>query len=228
MELTQAVRHRRMVRSFSDRPVDPSLVDRLLDDALRAPSAGHTRGTAWLLLDQPEQTAAYWAETTTEEWRSRSRRWPGLSRAPVVALSLASPQAYLDRYAEPDKAGSGLGRPPDGADMDPGRAAEGAGSGLGRSAGEGPGNAWPVPYWFGDAAFATMTVLLRATDAGLGACFLGNFRGEAALLEAFGVPDIWRLFGSVLLGHPDGNDHHSVSLDRPGPTAGERVHRGRW
>jgi nitroreductase len=85
-----------------------------------------------------------------------------------------------------------------------------------------------VPYWFGDAAFATMALLLRATEAGLGACFLGSFRGEEALLGALGVPPDWRLFGTVLLGYPDGADHRSPSLSRPGPSAATRVHRGRW
>ncbi|MGH9088306.1 MAG: nitroreductase family protein, partial [Acidimicrobiales bacterium] len=88
--------------------------------------------------------------------------------------------------------------------------------------------AWPVPYWFGDAAFATMTLLLGATDEGLGACFLGSFRGEGPLLAALGVPEGWRLFGAVLIGHPDGADRPSASLDRPGPSAAERVHHGRW
>ena len=30
------------------------------------------------------------------------------------------------------------------------------------------GSAWPVPYWLVDTAFATMLMLLTATDAGLG------------------------------------------------------------
>ena len=201
MELTAAIRARRMVRSFADRTLDAELVDALVADAVRVPSAGNTGGTAWLVLTEPEPRAAYWEQTTTDEWRQQSRRWPGLSRAPVVALSLASPSAYLARYAEPDKAGSGL---------------------------ENAEVAWPVPYWFGDAAFATMTLLLRAADEGIGACFLGNSRGEAAALAALGVPDGWRLFGSVLLGHPDGHDHRSSSLDRPQPTAAERIHRDRW
>jgi nitroreductase len=73
-----------------------------------------------------------------------------------------------------------------------------------------------------------MTLLLGATDAGLGACFLGNFRGEESLLRALGAPAGWRVFGSVLLGHPDGADHRSSSLDRPGPDAADRVHYGTW
>lgn len=209
MEVTEAVRRRRMVRSFSDRPVDPGLVDQLLGDALRAPSAGNTRGTAWLLLEGPDQTSTFWGHITTEEWRHRSRRWEGLSRAPVVALSLTSPSAYVARYGEEDKAGSGLGPAPDG---------------------DGPGGeaAWPVPYWFGDAAFATMILLLRATDVGLGTCFLGNFRGEDGLRAALGVPRTWRLFGAVLLGYPGGTDHRSPSLSRSGPPVAGRIHRGRW
>ena len=73
-----------------------------------------------------------------------------------------------------------------------------------------------------------MTVLLAAVDAGLGACILGNFRGEAALARALGVPGAWRLFCAVLLGHPDGNDHPSRSLDRSGPRAKGRIHRHSW
>jgi nitroreductase len=73
-----------------------------------------------------------------------------------------------------------------------------------------------------------MVVLLGAVDRGWGACFLGNFRNEDAVLSRYGVPDGWRLFGTVLLGHPDGRDHPSASLTRPGPDVVERVHRASW
>jgi len=206
VELSQAIRSRRMVRSFAAEPLEPGLVERLIADALRAPSAGNTRGVAWLVL-QGDQTTLYWEHATSPDWRRRSPRFPGLSRAPVVALALCSPDAYVTRYGEPDKLGSGLG-PPD--------------------LGEGGEAAWPVPYWFGDAAFSTMLLLLGAQDAGLGAAFLGNFRQETEVLSVLGVPPGWRLFGTVLLGKPDGGDTRSRSLDRrPGPGAG-RLHRGRW
>lgn len=208
-----------MVRSFADRVLDPAVVDRLLAQALRAPTAGNTRGTAWLVLTGPE-TATYWGHTTTAGWRERSRRWPGLRRAPVIALALASPDAYVARYAEAARTTGGR-RP--GGDTSDGWGEDEPGPALGSAPG-----AWPVPYWFGDAAFGVMTLLLGATAEGLAACFLGNFRGEAALLDALGVPPRWRLFGAVLLGHPDGADHPSPSLGRPGPTGADRVHRGRW
>jgi nitroreductase len=206
MELTEAIRRRRMVRSFAPDPVDPGLVDRLLEDALRGPSAGNTRGVAWVVL-QDGDAATYWEHATTADWRGSAGRYPGLSRAPVVALSLCSPPAYLERYDEADKLRSGLGA------AGPDRSGE---------------SAWPIPYWFGDAAFSVLLLLLGVTAAGLGAAFLGNFRGEQPLLEALGVPEGWRLFGAVVIGKPDGFDHPSPSLGRtPAGDAGT-IHRSHW
>jgi nitroreductase len=85
-----------------------------------------------------------------------------------------------------------------------------------------------VPYWFVDTGFAALLLLLGAVDAGLGACFLGNFRGERALAAALGVPDDRRYVGTVLLGEPAGDDPPSASLDRGRRQAEEVVHRGRW
>jgi nitroreductase len=190
-----------MVRSFSDEPLDEAIVTRILSDALRSPTAGNTGGTAWVVLEGPEQTSVYFEATTDEAWRRRSPRWEGLRRAPVVLLSYTNADLYVARYREPDKAESGLDR--------------GAAT-------------WPVPYWVGDAAFGVMAVLLGAADAGLGACLLGAFRGEAELADRLRVPEAWSLFAAVALGRPDGHDHRSRSLDRQRPTTSERIHRGLW
>jgi nitroreductase len=48
VELTDAIRKRRAVRTYTDRPVDSDTVDRLLRLALRAPSGGGQQ--AWSLL----------------------------------------------------------------------------------------------------------------------------------------------------------------------------------
>jgi len=124
-----------------------------------------------------------------------------MRRAPVILLAYASAETYVERYGETDKADSGLG----------------AGA-----------EAWPVPYWIGDAAFGVMTVLLGAVDAGLGACVLGAFKGEEALSRELNVPAGWQLFCSVLLGQPDGLDHRSKSLDRENPQSMGRIHYGSW
>lgn len=199
MELTEAVARRRMTRNFSGRSPGAGVVDGLVTAALRAPSAGNTQGREFVVLEGEEQTSAFWDATTDPDWRTRSRRFPGLSRAPVVVLPFADPDAYLTRYQEPDKARR------DGEEV-----------------------RWVVPYWFVDAGFSVMTLLLGAADLGLGAAFLGNFRGEDELHAAFGVPDRYRWLGAVLLGEAAEPDPPSSSAARPRRSVEDSVHRGRW
>lgn len=201
MDFDWVVRRRRMVRAFRDEAVPPGVLDCILDVATRSPSAGNSGGWHLVVLEGPEQTGAFWEATTTPDWRIRSRRWEGLARAPVVVALFTSPDAYLERYAEDDKRASGLG------------------------AGEG---AWPVPYWFVDAGMASMALLLAVTDADLGACFLGNFRGESTLASSLGVPAGWRYAGAVVIGHAADDDAPSASLSRGRRQRDVVVHRGRW
>ena len=112
----------------------------------------------------------------------------GFNRAPVVLLAYTSPDVYVSRYAEPDKVGAGLGEGPD---------------------------RWPVPYWYGDAAFALMAVLLGAVDAGLLVCILGTFRGAEGARHPIGRRHRVSSFLALsLIGHPDG-PRTSVGVTRP-------------
>jgi nitroreductase len=188
-----------MVRAFAGAPVDPAVVEALCDLARRAPSAGNAQGVDLLVLDEPSATARYWDVTLPEPRRS-SFRWPGLVAAPVLVVVAVRPGAYVERYAEPDKAATG------------------------RGAGEG---AWPVPYWWVDAGAAVEHLLLGATEAGLGACLFGLFEHEAAVAEAFGVPDGVRLVGTVALGHP-APDEPGRSAARGRRPLAEVVHRNAW
>jgi nitroreductase len=172
MELRDAIRRRRMVRNFEDRPVPPEALERILDHARRAPSAGHTQGFAFLVIEGPEQVNQFW-DCTFPVDRRADFRWQGLFRAPVIILPCASKAAYLDRYAEPDKGWT---------DRDESR--------------------WPVPYWDIDCGMATMSILLTAVDEGLGALFFGVFDGLAELRAAFGIPDDFHPIGAVALGRP--------------------------
>jgi nitroreductase len=199
VELSEAVRRRHMTRNFSGAPLDQSTVDALLAQAISAPSAGNTQGREFVLLEGPAETAVYWEATTDSAWRDRSRRFEGMSRASVVVLPFSEPTAYVERYREPDKARA------DGADLE-----------------------WVVPFWYVDAAFAVSTLLLGAADRGIGAAFLGNFRGEEALKEALGVPDKMRWLGAVLLGEAARPDPPSTSAARARRTVEEVVHRRRW
>jgi nitroreductase len=199
MDFEAVLRRRRMCRSFEATPISVHLVDRVLASARRAPSAGFSQGSAFVVLEGPEQTQLFWSHASEAAWRERPT-WPGLLRAPVIVLPLAHKQAYLDRYSEPDKAG--LGRQEE--------------------------SAWPVPFWLVDTAFATMLMLLAAVDVGLGALFFGLPRGERALLAELGVPSSYEPIGAVALGWPDADDRPSPSLARGHRPAGEVIHRGRW
>lgn len=200
VEFSHAVRRRRMVRDFTDEPVPPEVVDELLDLATRAPSAGHSQGWSFVVLEGPEQTARFWDTTLPVEKRA-SFPWPGLLRAPVLIIPLAEPQVYVDRYAEADKARTGLGE------------------------GE---ERWPVPYWYVDTAFASMVVLLGAVDADLGALFFGIFSHEAELLVELGVPEGHRPVGAIALGHPAPDQRPSRSTRRGRTPLDEVVHRNGW
>jgi nitroreductase len=199
VELSDAVRRRRMVRAFADEPLAPGTVASLVDLARRAPSAGHSQGWAFVALEGPEETARYWDVALPPERRA-GFRWPGLVAAPALVVVLVRPGAWVERYAEPDKARTGLGA---GAD------------------------AWPVPYWWVDGGAAVEHLLLGAVDAGLGACFFGLFDHEPAVLAALGVPEGWRAVGTVALGRP-APDEPGRSAARGRRPLEEVLHRGRW
>src|SRR5688500_12537848 len=91
MELSTAVRRRRMIRAFTAEPVAPAVVDGLIDLARRAPSAGNSQGCAFIVLSGPE-TARYWDVTLPSE-RREGFRWPGLVAAPVLVVVLVRPDA---------------------------------------------------------------------------------------------------------------------------------------
>lgn len=198
MELTEALTRRRMVRAFEPTPLDRAELDDLLDLARRAPSAGNTQATGFVVLDNPTATATYWDVTLPHPRRS-GFRWPGLVAAPALVLVTVRPQAYLSRYAEADKARTGLGQGED---------------------------AWPVPYWWVDAGAVAQNVLLLAVDRGWGACLFGPFDHEPALVRTLGLDPGTRLVATIALGHPL-PDEAGRSAHRPRPPRDQVIQRPR-
>lgn len=180
--------------------MDPALVRSLIATARRGPTAGNTASLEFLVLDQPKTVARYWEVTLSPERRS-SFRWQGLLEAPVLVVPCCSATAYVERYAEPDKAGSGLGRNP---------------------------SDWAVPYWYVDGGAAVMLLLLAADDAGLGALFFGQFGHTRAVKDAFAIPEDVEPLGTVALGHPAADDTAGRSSGRRRRPLDEVIHRGTW
>jgi nitroreductase len=197
MDFQDVVRRRRMVRDYEERPVPEEVRERVLANALRAPSAGHSQGWAFLVVEEAGDRERFWAAVTPPGEESP---WSaGLRRAPLIVVALSHKQAYLDRYAEPDKGVTDRRE-----------------------------SFWPVPYWDVDTGFAALLMLLTAVDAGLAACFAG-IRPErtADFRSAFGVPEPFRPIGFVTIGY-GAPDIPSPSLRRGRRTVEEVVHRGRW
>ena len=197
-----------MTRSFLTREVEPDVIEKIVDLAARAPSAGKTQGWHLLVL-QGEQVAKFWNQTFDAQ-HQESFRWPQLFSAPVIAVAFADPEAYVARYSEADKAATGLGAGTD---------------------------AWPTPYWTVDAAFSVMTMLLAIEDACLGALFFAVFNGADQLRREFGVPDNLQLIGAIALGWassesvddgPGVNTGLGVSASRRRRPAKKIIHYEKW
>jgi nitroreductase len=199
MEFQDVVMGRRMVRDFSDEPVARPVLDYLMANATRTPSAGYSQGFAYIVLTDPGQRRLFWETTNGPEWRGESESVP-LTRAPVVILPLAHKQAYLDRYALPDKIHTPLSDEAN----------------------------WPVPYWDIDTGFGVMMILLTAVDLGLGALFFGIFAGEQTLMDVLGVPGGYRPIGAIAVGHPTPGARSRPELRTGRRSLGDVVRWERW
>ena len=199
MKFTDLVRTRRMTRAFLPDPIGGEVLHALIDLALRAPSAGKTQGTHFVVL-AGKDVADFWNDTLPMSKRA-TFRWKQLLDAPVIILPFVDPHAYVARYAEPDKQATGLGE------------------GM---------HAWPTPYWTVDGSFAVMSLLLAAHDAGLGALFFAVFNGEQQLRNRLGVPDHMQLLGAIAIGNAVRSSEKGRSAARPRMPIDEAIHQSRW
>ncbi len=139
------VRKRRMVRHFMDYPVPKATVDRILELAQHAPSAGFSQGSAYIVVTDPEIKRRVARLQGEEDYKVGGfHGW--MSEAPVAIVACVSEKLYHDRYSEPDKLNH-----------------------------EGKEIEWPTPYWFFDIGAGCMVILLAVVDAGLSAAFSGVF-----------------------------------------------------
>ena len=146
MEFAEAVHRRRMVRHFTSDPLPREVVDRILELAQHAPSAGFSQGSAYVVVTDPEMRLKV-GEIQGEQGYASAGFHKWVSEAPVDIIACISEKLYHDRYNEPDKLND-----------------------------EGKEIEWPTPYWHFDIGCACMLILLSAVDKGLAAAFTGVFR----------------------------------------------------
>lgn len=144
MEFRDVVLKRRMVRNFADKPIDPAIIERILELTRHAPSAGFTQGQSFIVVTNAEKKKAIAVTCEEEEYIQRGFA-PFISVAPVLLIPCTSEAAYHRRYQEADKVNE------DGSEI-----------------------VWPVPYWFMDIGCGVMIALLAAIDEGLVSAFVGS------------------------------------------------------
>jgi nitroreductase len=196
MDFSQVISRRRMVRDYTNEPLSAPCVERVLASALRAPSAGFSQGWAFLALIEDQDRARFWEFAGAQLEHS-----PGMRNAPLVVVSLSHKDAYLDRYAKPDKGWVDRAE-----------------------------SRWPAPYWDIDTGMATLLMLLTAVDEGLGACFFGLLPEQLSpFRDAFGIPSAYRPIGATTVGHRAADlpsQSERVASGRRPPD--DVVHRGAW
>ena len=99
MDFAEVMRKRRMIRSYQDVALPEEVVERVVRNGLRAPSAGFAQGWGFLVLTEAADRERFWAA-------AGEPGMPGgntMTLAPLVVVALSHKRAYLDRYAAPDK-----------------------------------------------------------------------------------------------------------------------------
>jgi nitroreductase len=109
MEFRDVVRGRRMVRNYTPDPVDAQALERILDAARRAPSAGHTQGQSFIVVTDAELRRAIAAAAGESDYVAEGFD-PWLSRAPVHVVVCTRVGDYEERYNEPDKSNAPAAR----------------------------------------------------------------------------------------------------------------------
>ncbi|WP_446663911.1 nitroreductase family protein [Flexivirga sp. B27] len=202
MELRDAVFRRRMVRRFdADKDVSEETVLRLLELAVRAPSAGFSQGFDFVVLRGAERDAFWTATADDNSPDAIPDAWlRGVSAAPVLILCCSDKNTYLRRYAREDKPWQDLSE-----------------------------EHWPVPYWDVDTGMAAMLLLLGIVDESLGGLFFGvPVERLDAVRDAFGIPADRNIVGVVAIGHPVESRPSGSTRAVRRRDFGEVAHFSRW
>jgi nitroreductase len=156
MELDEVIRKRKMIRKYDkSRDVSKRLISKLIENASKAPSAGHTQVQEFIVIKDPN---------TKRKLRRASVNQEQVEDAPVLIVVCSNTARSVGRYGLRGK----------------------------------------EFYSIIDGAFASMLILLTATNEGLGAGFVGAFDDDK-VSEILGLPSDGsvRPIGIIALGYPD-------------------------
>lgn len=173
-ELDKVIRKRKMIRKYDQtREVPDKIINKLIDNASRAPSAGHTQVQEFVVIKDP---------SIKRKLRLASVNQEQVEEAPVLIVVCSNTIRSVGRYGERGK----------------------------------------EFYSIIDGAFASMLILLTATNEGLGASFVGAFKDEK-VSEILGLPEHVRPIGIIALGYSDEKPARLERIQRD-----RLIHYERW
>jgi nitroreductase len=204
MDFYEVVRKRRSIRKYSPEPVDPAVIDRIIDTGTRGPTAGYSQGQSYILVTDPTMIARLMTEMDRQSQvlmgiaEPTPLTEPPAFGAPVVVIACTNEADYRRRYQKPDKV------LPDGSEIP-----------------------WPAPYWYVDSGCGIMLILLAAVNEGLDACLVGIPFDVKPWQAILGMPEEVLPVGTILIGHraPDEEKRDLKSRRRPQE---DYLHRERW
>jgi nitroreductase len=200
MEFADVLRHRKMVRSYTDEPVEHDAVERIVVRGRKAPSGGFSQGLRLVVVTERAMRRRV-AELAQEQEYVDDGFEPWISQAPVHIVVGMREESYHERYRKPDKLLE------DGSEI-----------------------SWHVPWWWVDAGKAMMLLLLAAIDEGLGAGLFGLFPAENndVLREELGMPEDVYVVGVVTVGHAAPAPNQGSRAKFPWKPLEEVVRWERW
>jgi len=91
-----------MVRNYTTEPVDEGAVERIVDAARRAPSAGFSQGQRFIVVTDADVRTAIAVAAAEPDYVANGFD-PWISCAPVHIVVCVREDDYHERYREPDK-----------------------------------------------------------------------------------------------------------------------------
>lgn len=183
MELTNAIKLRRSIRKFKSDPIPDAYINELIEAARLAPSATNVQPWRFIIVKSEDAMKKLAGCTPL----------PFVTQAPIVLIccvDYTSLDARAERVKELQEAGAFAGTPLDNPDTT---------NYLKRNQMDETAS---KAYMNMNAAIAIEHVLLRATDLGLGSCWVMMF-SQRKLREAFSIEDRYTPFSLIPIGYSD-------------------------
>jgi nitroreductase len=152
LSFASVVKRRGMIRKYEDKPVSDEAVKKLLQYAVRAPSAGNLQPWEFVIVRDPDVRAKLAKAAMNQN---------SVATAPIIIATCADTQRMGEKYGTRGSF-----------------------------------------YSLVDTSFASLLILLGATEQGLGACFVGSYN-SAEVANIFQLPNHVRPVGLITIGYPD-------------------------